>query len=76
MKKEWQKIEGDNNFVKDKNTGTILNINRNEILAARKRKEIRKAKENEMESMKESISNLKTEFSEVKSLLNKIVEKL
>ena len=76
MKKEWQKIEGDNNFVKDKNTGTILNINRNEILAARKRKEIRKAKENEMESMKESISDLKTEFSEVKSLLNKIVEKL
>ena len=76
MEKEWQKIEGDNNFVKDKNTGTILNINRNEILAARKRKEIRKAKENEMESMKESISNLKTEFSEVKSLLNKIVEKL
>tara|TARA_B100001175_G_scaffold68804_1_gene56646 strand:+ start:228 stop:458 length:231 start_codon:yes stop_codon:yes gene_type:complete len=76
MEKEWQKIEGDENFVKDKNTGTILNINRNEILAARKRKEIRKAKENEMESVKESISNLKTEFSEVKYLLNKIIERL
>ena len=70
------KIKGDDNFVKDTETGILLNINNEEILAARKRKEIRKAKENEMESMKESISNLKTEFSEVKSLLNKIVEKL
>ena len=70
------KIKGDDNFVKDTETGILLNINNEEILAARKRKEIRKAKENEMESMKESISDLKTEFSEVKSLLNKIVEKL
>tara|TARA_Y100000996_G_C22162964_1_gene495418 strand:- start:133 stop:363 length:231 start_codon:yes stop_codon:yes gene_type:complete len=76
MKEEWQKIEGDNNFVRDKNTGTILNINRNDILAARKRKELLKSKENEMESMKESISKLENDNEEIKSLLNKIVEKL
>ena len=38
------KIKGDDNFVKDTETGILLNINNEEILAARKRKEIRNMK--------------------------------
>ena len=65
----YMKVEGHPNLVRDINTGVILNINRTEIEAKKLRKEIEKQKELEFE-------NLKNEVSEIKSILNKIVEKL
>lgn len=62
------KIEGESSYVRDKGTGAVLNINRNEIEAARERKRQRKLKEQEFE-------DLKNEVSEIKELLLKLVEK-
>ena len=62
------KIEGESSYVRDKDTGAVLNINRNEIEAARERKKQRKLKEQEFE-------DLKNEVSEIKELLLKLVEK-
>lgn len=61
-------VEGHPGLVRDTNTGAILNINSNEIQAARERKKIRKQKDQEFE-------NLKNEVSEIKELLLKLVEK-
>lgn len=62
------KIEGYPGLVRDTNSGAILNINSNEIEAARERKKLRKQKDQEFE-------NLKNEVSEIKELLLKLVEK-
>ena len=62
------KIDGHPGLARDKETGAILNINRNEIQIARERKALRKQKEQEFE-------DLKNEVSEIKELLLKLVEK-
>ena len=63
------KVEGHSNLVRDTSTGAILNINKDEISSARKRKLERKQKEKDFE-------NLKNEVGDIKNMLNKIIEKL
>ena len=65
----YLKVEGNHNLVRDTSTGAILNINKDEISAARKRKLERKQKEKEFEE-------LKNEVGEIKNMLNQIIEKL
>ena len=65
----YKNVEGHSDLVRDTSTGAILNINKNEISAARRRKLERKQKEKDFE-------NLKNEVSDIKNMLNKIVEKL
>jgi len=62
-------VEGSNGLARDVNTGAIVNINKEEINAAREAKKRRKNKDAEFEQ-------LKNEVGEMKELLNKLVEKL
>lgn len=72
----YLKVEGHKDLVRDKQTGVVLNINKKETLLAIERKRIRKEKELELESMKEDVDTLKSDIIEIKSLLNKIAERL
>ena len=63
------KVKGHANLARSGHYGGIVNINKEEIQAARKRKLERKQKEKDFE-------NLKNEVSDSKIILNKIVEKL
>ena len=65
----YKDVEGHSNLVRDTSTGAILNINKDEIIAARKRKLERRKKEQEFE-------DLKNEVSDIKNMLTKIIEKL
>ena len=65
----YKDVEGHSNLVRDTSTGAILNINKDEISAARKRKLEGRQKEQE-------IVDLKNEVSEIKNMLNKLIEKL
>tara|TARA_B000000532_G_C18516659_1_gene255482 strand:+ start:194 stop:403 length:210 start_codon:yes stop_codon:yes gene_type:complete len=65
----YVKIEGHNGYVRDKKSGAILNTNKSEIEAAKKRKQQRATKEQELD-------NLKNEVSDIKIMLTKIIEKL
>jgi len=69
MKKNLIMVEGSNGLARDVNTGAIVNINKEEIQAAREAKKRRKNKDAEFEQ-------LKNEVGEMKELLNKLVEKL
>jgi|TARA_B100000900_G_C19992009_1_gene478145 hypothetical protein len=62
------KIEGHDEYVKNRN-GVVLNINKEELEAARMRKLARKNQNNE-------IKQLQNDVSEIKSVLTNIVEKL
>ena len=65
----YKDVEGHSNLVRDTSTGAILNINKQEISAARKRKLERRQKEKEFE-------DLKNEVGDIKNMLTKIIEKL
>ena len=65
----YLKIEGHEGYVKDPNSGVVLNVNQEEIDAARTRRALRKQQE-------EDINNLKNEVSDIKNMLGKIIEKL
>lgn len=61
------KVEGHTGFVRDKSTGAVLNINTNEMSRAIRRKAQRREE-------KEELKTLKQDVSEMKVLLNKILE--
>ena len=63
----YLKVGGNNSLVRDTSTGAILNINKDEISAARRRKLERKQKEKEFE-------DLKNDVTEIKSMLQKLIE--
>tara|TARA_Y100000389_G_C17444048_1_gene510450 strand:- start:237 stop:446 length:210 start_codon:yes stop_codon:yes gene_type:complete len=62
-------VDGHKGLVRDKSNGAILNTNKEEIEAARKRKAERLSKEKE-------IIDLKNEVHDIKNMLTKLVEKL
>ena len=65
---KYKKVEGHIGYVKDEN-GVILNVNNDEIEAARKRKQLMREKDKE-------INELKDDVSDIKKMLTQIVEKL
>ena len=65
---KYTRVEGHWGYVKDEN-GAVLNINKEEIEAAKKRKAQRL-------SQKKELSELKDEVSDIKKMLTQIVEKL
>lgn len=69
MKQSLVKIKGHSGYARVKDTGIVLNINKNEIQTAREKKQRRLQNEKE-------IKDLKNEVSNIKSMLKTIVEKL
>tara|TARA_B110000444_G_C18822368_1_gene588417 strand:- start:378 stop:584 length:207 start_codon:yes stop_codon:yes gene_type:complete len=65
----YLKVEGHNGYVKDNSTGIVLNVNKEEVQAARDRKA---AKQKE----RDDINNLKNEVNDIKHMLTQIIEKL
>ena len=63
------KVKGHEGYVKNTETGVVLNVNKEEIEAARKRKALRQQQE-------QDINNLKNEVSDIKTMLSTIIEKL
>jgi len=72
----YQSIEGEKNLVRDKESGAIINVNSRQIEAAKKAKIAALKRKEELNSMQSDIDSLKDDMSEIKSVLNKIVEKL
>ena len=67
------KVEGNDNLVRDRNTNQIINTNESEYqqyIARRKQKKLEKEKSL---SVEEDLANLKSEMSEIKSLLKELV---
>jgi len=73
---KYQEIEGTNDFVRDNETGAVVNINRTEVQAARERKRLWKEDQAKRASLENDVNSLKKEMSEIKGLLSQIVEKL
>ena len=72
---KYYRVDGHSQLVKNPSTGTLINRNVNEIQNARKRKKIRKEKELERVKLEQEVKDLRSEMSEIKSLLQQLVEK-
>lgn len=70
------RVEGHNGYVRDEKTGAILNINSTEIEAARARKKAWRLEEEKKKQLEADVNDLKSEMSEIKGLLQQLVEKL
>jgi hypothetical protein len=64
----YQKVDGNSDLVRDKKSGAILNINRSEFDKA-------KAARAERFREKEELKTLKNDVSELKSMLQQLLEK-
>lgn len=62
-------VAGENDLVRDKESGAILNTNKGEIHQAKARKKARAQQQNELD-------NLKKDVSDMKIMLSKILEKI
>lgn len=63
------KVRDNPDYVRDPNTGAILNVNEKKILRARERKKQRLQE-------KEEIKKMKSDIHEIKSLLSALVDKI
>tara|TARA_R110000868_G_scaffold382366_1_gene648933 strand:- start:8892 stop:9107 length:216 start_codon:yes stop_codon:yes gene_type:complete len=67
------KVDGHAGLARDKNTGAILNINSNEIDRI---KELRRNQRELKKSQEQEINQLKSDVSDIKMMLSKLIEKL
>jgi hypothetical protein len=68
MEKRFIPVEGHDGLVRDRSSGAIISINRDEL---EKRNTLKELKRKE----KERLSKLENEMSEIKDLLHKLIEK-
>lgn len=58
MEDKYYKVDGHSSLVKNPSTGTILNTNSDEIVAAKKRKIKKNALRNEVRDLKQQLERL------------------
>ena len=66
-------VEGNSDLVRDPNTDQIINTNASAYQQYISRREQRKREKEKSLNVEEDIANLKSEFSEIKSLLKELV---
>ena len=67
------RVEGNNDLVRDSRTDQIINTNQNEYQQYVTRREKRKKEKEKSLTVEEDLANLKSEMSEIKSLLKELV---
>ncbi len=72
----YKGIKDEPDFVRDAESGAVININRGEIQKAREQKRLRQLKQAEEKQLKAEVESLKTDINDIKSMLSAIVEKL
>ena len=66
-------VEGNNDLVRDNNTNQIINTNESEYQQYITRRKQKKLEKEKSLSVEEDLANLKSEMSEIKSLLKELV---
>lgn len=71
---ERVKVEGSASMYKDLSTGVIINTNVEEIKQARLRKKAKIARKGQEKALKNEVTDLRSELSELKELIKKLVD--
>jgi len=77
MSDYYVKVEGNSNLIKDKITGVILNIDKNGLELAKRKKRLASEQQKEKEiihQLKSENEELKNDVKEMKKLLNDLID--
>lgn len=69
------KVIGKSGLVRDTNTNVIHNINTDEVNLARARKRNNIKTKEDLENLKIEVNHVRSELSDIKSLINQLLEK-
>lgn len=75
MKNPYVAVEGFSNLVRDKRSNAILNVDKHAIEEARARKKMRLERKQEDENLKNKISKLESDMSEIKHALELLLKR-
>lgn len=69
-------IKDDGEWVRDVDTGVVLNINKEEIRQARERRKLKQQQSIQEKNLKDKVDKLEQDMSDIKNLLSQIAERL
>jgi hypothetical protein len=76
MQQDLITVYGHSGLARDKKTGAIININSTDIEKAKLIKSIKRKAAHDNENLQSEVKTLQNEVTDIKILLNKILEKL
>jgi predicted phosphodiesterase len=76
MQQDLITVYGHSGLARDKKTGAIININSTDIEKAKLVKNIKRKAAHDNENLQSEVKTLQNEVTDIKILLNKILEKL
>jgi len=71
--KEYFKVTGHNNFIRDPKTNSIINTNMSDYNEYITRKNIKSKEDQKVNLIEDEVSNIKEDLNEIKNLLRKLI---
>ena len=71
---ELRPVAGNKDLARDMDTGAILNINKEAFAGAKRAREIREKAKDQLETNTIDINSIKTELSEIKTMLRTLID--
>lgn len=69
-------VKGHSGLVRDTETNALINVDKSAIQQAREKKELRRKKKQEEQELKQRVSSLETDISDIKKMLEIVVSKM
>ena len=69
-------VKGHSGLVRDTETNALINVDKSAIQQAREKKELRRKKKREEQELKQRVSSLETDISDIKKMLEIVVSKM
>lgn len=73
MEKEYLKVEGYNNLLRDPNTNSIINTNMSEYEQYVARRNSKTKENQKVQNLEEELASMKSDIDEIKFLLRSLV---
>ena len=70
---ELRPVEGNKDLARDMDTGAILNINTQAFAGAKRARELREKAKEQLETNTIDINSIKTELTEIKTMLRTLI---
>lgn len=72
----YVQVKGHSGLVRDTETNALINVDKSAIQQAREKKELRRKKKREEQELKQRVSSLETDISDIKKMLEIVVSKM
>lgn len=73
MKREYIKVSGHSDLVRDPETNSIINKNKSEYNEYMMRKNIKSEENQKVQTIEDEVASIKSDVNEIKSLLKELI---